>query len=267
MRTPNHPIRPMAAPAGCGERRFRRHLAPGGGRGARSRARGRAAALRAAGRLRLQPARLRAPSARAIYVASYGATRKRVLFLGMNPGPLRNDADRRALRQCRLRARLARDPGAGRQPAASASEAPGGGLRLPPERGERRACVGGGGGALGSPRALLRPPLRRELLPAALPRGERAQPDARPPARLEQERLFAACDRHLRRIVDALAPEWVVGIGAFAARRASLALGDAGPRIGRITHPSPANPRAARDWAGLVARELAALGLCRAQPR
>jgi single-strand selective monofunctional uracil DNA glycosylase len=57
----------------------------------------------------------------------------------------------------------------------------------------------------------------------------------------------------------------VIGVGAFAAGRAQIALGAGGPRVGRITHPSPANPRAARDWAGLVARELAALGLCGAR--
>jgi single-strand selective monofunctional uracil DNA glycosylase len=90
--------------------------------------------------------------------------------------------------------------------------------------------------------------------------GRNRTPDHLP--RHEQERLFAACDRHLERLVDALAPAWVVGIGAFAANRAQIALGAGGPRIGRITHPSPANPRAARDWAGTAARELSALGLC-----
>jgi single-strand selective monofunctional uracil DNA glycosylase len=95
--------------------------------------------------------------------------------------------------------------------------------------------------------------------------GRNRTPDRLPPH--EQARLFAACDRHLRRLVDALEPEWVVGVGAFAARRAAAALGEDGPRIGRITHPSPANPRAARDWAGTTARELAALGLCRGKGR
>lgn len=31
--------------------------------------------------------------------------------------------------------------------------------------------------------------------------------------------------------------------------------------VGQITHPSPANPRANRDWAARVAAELSALGL------
>ncbi|HJO23960.1 MAG: uracil-DNA glycosylase family protein [Myxococcota bacterium] len=78
----------------------------------------------------------------------------------------------------------------------------------------------------------------------------------------EREPLFAACDRHLARLIDALDPEWVVGIGAFAERRAREVLGGTGRHIGRILHPSPANPRAQRDWAGTVRRELAELGVC-----
>ena len=38
-------------------------------------------------------------------------------------------------------------------------------------------------------------------------------------------------------------------------------LGD-GVRIGRILHPSPANPRANRDWAGEVRAQIRDLGLC-----
>jgi single-strand selective monofunctional uracil DNA glycosylase len=53
----------------------------------------------------------------------------------------------------------------------------------------------------------------------------------------------------------------VVGVGAFAEARAREALGEA-VRVGRILHPSPANPRAHRDWGREAARELARLGLC-----
>jgi single-strand selective monofunctional uracil DNA glycosylase len=77
----------------------------------------------------------------------------------------------------------------------------------------------------------------------------------------ERAHLFAACDRHLRRLVALLEPEWVVGIGAFAEARARAALGEA-VRVGRIPHPSPANPRAQKGWGREAARELARLGLC-----
>jgi single-strand selective monofunctional uracil DNA glycosylase len=95
--------------------------------------------------------------------------------------------------------------------------------------------------------------------------GRNRTPD-KLPAR-EREPLFAACDRHLRRVVDVLEPEWVIGIGAFAEGRAGEALADRDVRIGRILHPSPASPAANRDWAGAARRELAALGLCGARGR
>lgn len=80
----------------------------------------------------------------------------------------------------------------------------------------------------------------------------------------EREALFAVCDRHLRKLVEILEPEWVVGIGAFGEARAREALGDA-VRVGRVLHPSPANPRAQKDWGGKAARELAKQGVCRAR--
>lgn len=78
----------------------------------------------------------------------------------------------------------------------------------------------------------------------------------------ERARLFEICDRHLVRIVELLDPEWVIGVGAFAQKRAELALGSEGPRIATILHPSPANPRANADWSGVVRQQLRDLGLC-----
>jgi single-strand selective monofunctional uracil DNA glycosylase len=81
-------------------------------------------------------------------------------------------------------------------------------------------------------------------------------------ARDERDVLYAACDDHLRRLVDILEPEWVVGIGAFAEGRARAALDSADLGFGRILHPSPANPNANRGWAAAAARDLRELGLC-----
>jgi single-strand selective monofunctional uracil DNA glycosylase len=38
--------------------------------------------------------------------------------------------------------------------------------------------------------------------------------------------LFAACDRHLHRAVEILRPEWLIGIGGFAEKRARLLLAE-----------------------------------------
>jgi single-strand selective monofunctional uracil DNA glycosylase len=77
--------------------------------------------------------------------------------------------------------------------------------------------------------------------------------DARP--------LFAACDLALRRTIDYLKPKHVVGIGRFAADRARIALEGLTVRVGGITHPSPANPKANRGWESLIIQELNALGI------
>jgi single-strand selective monofunctional uracil DNA glycosylase len=78
-------------------------------------------------------------------------------------------------------------------------------------------------------------------------------PDARP--------LFAACDRALRRTIAYLEPMHVVGVGKFAADRARSALDGLDVKIGAITHPSPANPKANRGWESLIAGELNAMGI------
>lgn len=90
--------------------------------------------------------------------------------------------------------------------------------------------------------------------------GRNRTPDKLPAA--ERQALYAACDAHLRAAVAVLQPEWVIGIGAFAEERARQALADTAVRTGRILHPSPANPRTNRGWEPIVAAELAAMGLC-----
>ena len=86
----------------------------------------------------------------------------------------------------------------------------------------------------------------RNLTPDALPAGE-------------TQALFAHCDRFLRHAVRLLSAEVLVGVGRFAEARLLALFGDGPWRIGRIAHPSPANPAANSDYAGLVGRQLDAL--------
>jgi len=73
--------------------------------------------------------------------------------------------------------------------------------------------------------------------------------------------LLEVCDDALRRTVEALQPSLVVGVGTFAEARARVVLGDDGPRIGRILHPSPASPAANRGWAETATKQLEDLGV------
>jgi single-strand selective monofunctional uracil DNA glycosylase len=79
--------------------------------------------------------------------------------------------------------------------------------------------------------------------------------------------LQSACDQHLRLALAALQPEWAIGIGAYAMKRIERALSheDAAklipclPKVAQILHPSPASPAANRGWAEAVEKQLAQL--------
>jgi single-strand selective monofunctional uracil DNA glycosylase len=78
----------------------------------------------------------------------------------------------------------------------------------------------------------------------------------------ERADLEKICGAHLRRVLEILEPEWLVGIGAFARKQGELASDGTSVRIGQILHPSPASPAANRqDWGKTASRELTALGV------
>ena len=77
--------------------------------------------------------------------------------------------------------------------------------------------------------------------------GRNRTPDKLP---LEESTpLMTASDAHLRHVVKTLEPEWLIAVGGFAEKRATTALEGLTVRIGRILHPSPASPAANRGWA------------------
>jgi single-strand selective monofunctional uracil DNA glycosylase len=89
--------------------------------------------------------------------------------------------------------------------------------------------------------------------------GRNRTPDKLPMS--EQQLLFEACDEHLSAAIETLKPEWVIGIGNFALKRAEHVLENQSVKLGCILHPSPASPAANRDWAAVVKRQLQELGI------
>ena len=181
-----------------------------------------------------------------IYLRRYGATPKRVIFVGMNPGPF-------GMVQCgvpfgeiaAVRDWLGIEAPVG-QPA-----------RVNPKRPiEGFACARA---EVSGKRLWGLFAERFGSADAFFDEGRNLTPDKLPAA--EQAPLYAACDAHLRALVDALAPEWVIGIGGFAEARAQEALAGRKLRVGRILHPSPASPAANRGWATAATTQLEALGV------
>lgn len=89
--------------------------------------------------------------------------------------------------------------------------------------------------------------------------GKNRTPDKLPSA--EQRPLTAACDRALYRMTELLKPQWVIGVGAFAEACAKRAVAPLGVKTGCILHPSPANPKANAGWAEIIEGQLGALGV------
>jgi single-strand selective monofunctional uracil DNA glycosylase len=77
----------------------------------------------------------------------------------------------------------------------------------------------------------------------------------------ERTALYAACNAHLKEVIDTLQPEWVIGVGDFAAKRAAEVCGEGCTKVGQILHPSPASPAANRGWAEQAAAQMKKLGI------
>ena len=77
----------------------------------------------------------------------------------------------------------------------------------------------------------------------------------------DRERLFRLCDEAIERTIEILNPQWVIGIGRIAYERCLASLAGTDVKVGKVTHPSPANPAANKGWSDIVERELAELGV------
>jgi len=79
----------------------------------------------------------------------------------------------------------------------------------------------------------------------------------------EMAAVDAACQKHLRRVIEILQPEILIGVGGYAEAQliaAKEAIGN-DAATGRILHPSPASPAANRGWAKVAERQLREIGV------
>jgi single-strand selective monofunctional uracil DNA glycosylase len=93
--------------------------------------------------------------------------------------------------------------------------------------------------------------------------GRNLTPDRLPIA--ERTALFGACDTALAEAVEVLEPDWLVGVGAFAAARVAPLAERLGIRSGQIPHPSPASPAANRGWSEAAETALVRCGILPAE--
>lgn len=89
--------------------------------------------------------------------------------------------------------------------------------------------------------------------------GANLTPDKLPREAIEP--VEELCRRHLDEVIAILRPTHLIGIGAFAEKQLRLAAPDQTGTTARILHPSPASPAANRDFPGTALKQLKTLGL------
>ncbi len=197
----------------------------------------------------------------ALYLRRYGAAPKRVVLVGMNPGPW-------GMAQTGVpfgEVNLVRDwlgiVAPVEPPACQHPKRPVQGFACRRSEVSGRRLWGWARTRFGTPEACFARFFVANYCPLLFleASGRNRTPDRLP--RAEREPLFAACDRALRASIERLAPRLVVGVGGFAERRAREALAGLPVRVGRIPHPSPASPAANRGWERHAEAALAALGV------
>jgi single-strand selective monofunctional uracil DNA glycosylase len=196
------------------------------------------------------------------YLERYAGGRKRVLLVGMNPGPfgmVQTGVPFGEVEAVRSWLRLWGDV---RRPRHEHPLRPVEGFQCTRSEVSGRRLWGWAARRFVIPERFFRDHFVHNYCPLAFvaDSGANLTPDKLPAA--QTARLFALCDRLLQRTVALLRTEVVIGVGAFAEAQARRALATvAGLRIGRIPHPSPASPLANSGWEPLVDRALGELGV------
>jgi single-strand selective monofunctional uracil DNA glycosylase len=201
-------------------------------------------------------------SAHEEYLRRFGAGRKRVVFLGMNPGPfgmMQTGIPFGEIAAVRdwlgISAKVKR-------PTVEHPKRPVLGFDCPRSEVSGRRLWKLFLERFGSPEKFFAEHFVANYCPLAFLSDSGSNVTPNTLSKTERTQLSAVCDEHLRRMLEILEPEWLIGIGAFARERGELAVAYSKIHVGQILHPSPASPKANRhDWGQTATKELVALGV------
>jgi single-strand selective monofunctional uracil DNA glycosylase len=195
------------------------------------------------------------------YLERYASRPKRVLFVGMNPGPYGMVQTGVPFGEVAAVRDWLGIEGPVERPANPHPKRPVQGFACTRSEVSGRRLWGLFADRYGDAEAFFREHFVANYCPLAFfdPEGRNLTPDRL--AARDREALSELCDATLGDFARTLGVDWLVGIGTFAATRARAVAEGLGLRAGQILHPSPASPAANRDFAGTATRQLEALGL------
>ncbi|MFM7606577.1 MAG: uracil-DNA glycosylase family protein [Prosthecobacter sp.] len=197
------------------------------------------------------------------YLSRFGSSHKKIVFLGMNPGPFgmtQTGVPFGEIAAVRDWMKIHEPVG---KPPREHPKRPVLGFNCPQSEVSGRRLWGHFAARFGAAEHFFQAHFVANYCPLVFieASGKNFTPDKLPA--VESAALNGPCDTHLQAVITALQPEWVIGIGAYAeacAVRAKETL-HACFKTGRILHPSPASPAANRDWAGVATKQLEKLGV------
>jgi single-strand selective monofunctional uracil DNA glycosylase len=195
------------------------------------------------------------------YLRRYAQKKKQIVYLGMNPGPFGMAQTGVPFGEVSLVRDFLKVSGRVRRPAHEHDKRPIEGFACKRSEVSGARLWGTLQARYAKPEAFFDKAFVANYCPLVFMEasGKNRTPDKLSPK--ERAALYAACDEHLRAVIAALEPSYVIGIGKFAEGRAQVALADTKVTIGSIPHPSPASPLANRGWAEQADLALSKLGL------
>ena len=185
------------------------------------------------------------------YIRRFGAGRKDVLYLGMNPGPFgmaQTGVPFGEIAAVTLWMGITASIG---QPPATHPKRPVQGFNCPRSEVSGRRLWGLFEEMYGTAEAFFSQAYVANYCPLIWMSESGANI---PPTQLPKEQVAqidAACQRHLCRIIEILQPRCLIGVGGYALKQLELAaasLPDMNFTLGTILHPSPASPSANKHW-------------------
>lgn len=199
--------------------------------------------------------------AHANYLKIYGSGKKRVLFLGMNPGPFGMMQTGIPFGEIAAVQDWMRISGKIQKPANEHPKRPILGWDCTRSEVSGRRLWGLFAEKFPNPKDFFADHFVANFCPLGFlsPTGSNITPDKISAS--EMAPVLEICDHHLQTICEILEVESAVGVGLYAEKRLKEVLNEGEISISRILHPSPASPAANKDWAGTAEKQLLDQGI------
>jgi len=199
------------------------------------------------------------------YIQKYGAGKKRVLFLGMNPGPWGMAQTGIPFGEITYTKNWLKIEGEILQPESTHPKRPIQGWGCPRSEVSGRRLWGLMEERYKTAAVFFNDHYIENYCPLVFMEegGKNLTPDKLPAN--ERDPLTEICDEHLKKVIEIMEPDFLVGIGKYAEKnfgRVIKAINDSNKyKISAILHPSPANPHANRGWSEAVTKQLIEQGI------